>query len=223
MRYGKDIGKKFYEDGTVRHYPGNTVVADIVPGCSAYDVMLHLRQMAIDAGFADKWILLPTDSYHMTVIRGLNDQVRTDDFWPAKLPKDTPMAAVDDYISAAIAAAGIPGPVRMKFDAVYASASCCIVHLLPADEEQERILREFRDRAADAIGLRLPKHDQYRFHISLAYTRIVPEGADAQKLEELKAEMNAYIANQPEFETTAPYMAYYDDMLAFSPVRLPRN
>ena len=53
MIYGKDIGKKFDKDGNVLHYPGNTVVADIVPGCSAYDVMSHLRQMVIEAGFED--------------------------------------------------------------------------------------------------------------------------------------------------------------------------
>ena len=55
--YGRDIGRKFYEDGSVRRYPGNTVVADVVPGMVAYDVMLHLKQMVIDAGF-DKDIIL---------------------------------------------------------------------------------------------------------------------------------------------------------------------
>lgn len=223
MKYGKDIGKKFYEDGTVRHYPGNTVVADILPGNSAYDVMLHLRQMVIDAGFGEDLILLPSDSYHMTVIRGLNDQVRTDKFWPEKLAKDIPMEAVDDYVSAAIESVGLPGPIRMKFDCVFWNASCCIVHLNPADEDQQRILRDFRDRAADTIGLHLPGHDNYRFHISLGYTRIVAEGEDAERLEKLKAEMDAYIARQPAFETAAPYMAYYNDMLAFSPSRLSRK
>ena len=48
--YGRDIGRKFYEDGSVRRYPGNTVVADVVPGMVAYDVMLHLKQMVLDAG-----------------------------------------------------------------------------------------------------------------------------------------------------------------------------
>ena len=144
MTYGKDIGKKFYEDGTVRHYPGNTVVADIVPGCSAYDVMLQLRQMLIDRGLAQYFVLLPADSYHMTLIRGLNDQVRTDAYWPASLSKDTPMTQVDDYISTAIEKAGLPGPVRMRFDRVNVSASCCTVRLVPADEAQAQLLQQFR-------------------------------------------------------------------------------
>jgi len=222
MTYGRDIGRKFYEDGSVRRYPGNTVVADVTPGCSAYDVMLHLRQMVLDAGFDHYLILLPEDSYHMTVFRGLNDQVRVDTNWPARLPKDTPMAQVDDYVSEAVKAAQIPGPVRMKFDQVKFGSSCMIVHLLPADEEQEKILRDFRDRAAENVGVFFPHHDEYRFHISLGYTRIVPEGEVAEKAKELIEKMNAYIAQQPEFETTPPYMAYFDDMLAFSPTRIPR-
>jgi len=36
-------------------------------------------------------------------------------------------------------------------------------------------------------------------------------------------EMNRLIENQPDVIITAPYMAYYNDMLAFSPVRIPRK
>lgn len=223
MKYGKDIGKKFDKDGNVLHYPGNTVVADIVPGCQAYDVMTHLRQMLIDAGFEDYFCILPEDSYHMTVIRGLNDLVRVDTNWPSILPKDTPMEKVDDHVSAAIARAGLPGPARMKFHKALPGKGCLIIQVVPADEEQEKILRDFRDRAATEIGLFLPKHDEYKFHISLGYRRILPEGEDAIRFDALIAKMDEYIANQPVFETEPPYMAYFSDMYEFSPVRLPRR
>ncbi|MBR2634546.1 MAG: DUF1868 domain-containing protein [Clostridia bacterium] len=220
--YGKDIGRKFYEDGSVRRYPGNTVVADVTPESAAYEVMLHLRKRVLEEGLDSHLILLPEDSYHMTVIRGLNDQVRSDEFWPARLPKDLPMDEVDDYISAAVASAAMPGRIRMRFDCVKCGKSCMVARLLPADEKQEKILLDFRDAVADAIGLRLPGHDSYHFHISLGYTRIVPEGEDEVRLQRLLEEFNAYLKTQPPFETTPPYMAYYNDMMAFSPVRLPR-
>ena len=51
MRYGNIIGKKFNEDGSVRRYPGNTVVAAVPPESSAYDVMTHLHQMIFDEVF----------------------------------------------------------------------------------------------------------------------------------------------------------------------------
>lgn len=221
--YGDQIGKKFEADGRARRYPGNTVIADVQPGCSAYDVMTQLRQMVLDAGFADNMILLPEDSYHMTVIRGLNDQVRTDAFWPAALPKDAPMDAVDDYVSSAIARAQLPGPIRMRFRGIQVNDEDFRVLLSPADDAQMQRIRSFRDAAADAIGLRLPGHDAYTCHITLAYTRIVPEGEAAAKLQALVRDMTAIVLAQPVFETTPPYMAYYDNMLAFSADRLQRS
>lgn len=222
MQYGKDIGRKFYEDGRVRRYPGNTVVADILPGCSAYSVMLQLRQMLQTSDLADHFILLPEDSYHMTVIRGLNDQVRSETCWPACLPMDVPMEAVDDHVSAAIARAGLPGPLKMRFDAVRASTSCFVVLLDPVDEEEAQRLHDFRERAAAEIGIKLPGHDGYRFHISLGYTRIIPEGAAQAQLEELKEQMNVLLRTQPAFTTSTPYMAYFENMYAFSEHRIPR-
>ena len=82
-------------------------------------------------------------------------------------------------------------------------------------------MRRFRDKAADAIGLRLPGHDEYTYHITLAYTRLMPE--NPEKLHALVEEMERYIANQPVFETTPPYMAYYDDMLTFHAERIQRS
>ena len=223
MEYGATIGKKFYRDGSVRRYPGNTVVADILPGCPAYDVMATLRPWVMDEGLAEYMILMPEDSYHMTLFRGLNDQVRTDTNWPSALPKVAPMTMVDDYVSAAVEKAGLPGPARMKFDSIGISKTCMIVRLQPADEAQNRILRQFRDRGAENVGIFFPKHDTYTFHITLAYTRIVPEGEAAEKLEGLKEKINAYLTTQPEFCTAQPYMAYYDDMYYFSPTRIPRD
>ena len=223
ITYGKDIGKKFDKNGVVMHYPGNTVVADIVPGCKAYDVMTHLRQMLVDAGFEDYFCILPEDSYHMTVIRGLNDYVRVDTNWPSILPKDTPMEKVDDHVTAAIARAGLPGPARMKFHKALPGQGCLVIQVVPADEEQEKILRDFRNRAASEIGVFFPKHDEYKFHISLGYRRILPQGEAAERFDKLIAEMNAYIADKPVFETQPPYMAYFSDMYAFSPERLPRK
>lgn len=221
--YGSQIGKKFEPDGSARRYPGNTVIADVRPGCGAYDVMTRLRQMAVDAGFADSMILLPEDSYHMTVIRGMNDQVRTDAFWPPALPKDAPMTDVDDYLTDAIARVPMPGPIRMRFRGIQVNEEDFRVLLSPADDEQLQIIRRFRDAAADAIGLRLPGHDAYTCHITLAYTRIVPEGEEKERLVELTREMDRLIREQPVFETTAPYTAYYDNMLAFSAGRIQRS
>lgn len=223
MTYGSDIGSKFNEDGSVRRYPGNTVVADITPGCSAYDVMQHLRQMVIDAGMADYLILLPTDSYHMTLLGGLNDAKRGD-WWPhEKLPNHVSMDIADDYTTNVMHKVGLPGPQRMRFDYVRMSKSAMVVILQTTDEAQEKLLRKFRDDAAQELGAYRPNHDKYRFHISLAYVRVIPEGEAEVRCQNMLEQMNAYLAQQPAFETGAPYVAYFDDMLHYSHTRIPRD
>lgn len=222
MRYGSTIGQKFYEDGSVRQFKGNTVVADVVPGSRAFDTMCKLRQMVIDAGLDSHLILLPEDSYHITYISGFNDQQRIDGYWPESFSREATMEEADDFVTKAIESVGIPGPARMVFDNVGWGAGCCIIRLKPADEEQSKILYDFRDRAADAMGVRRPNHEKYRFHISLGYTRIITEGEDDVRRLQLIEKMEALMKAQPEFLTTQAYMAYFDDMYAFSPTRIPR-
>lgn len=222
MKYGNGIGKKFYEDGSVRRFPGNTVVAPIQPGCSAYDVMVQLRQMVIEAGLDDHLILLPVDSYHMTVLDCVVDENRGREYWPAALSTDCSLEEADDYISAAVATVPNPGPVRMKFDQLGLGANCAVVRLLPADETEEKKLWDFRDGATQAMGLHTPQYSQYRFHISLGYVRIIPDGEAEARMKALAEKINGYIARQPAFETGVPYMAYFDDMMAFSPSPIPR-
>ena len=223
MTYGRDIGKKFYEDGSVRRYPGNTVVAPIREDSAAYAVMKHLRERVIELGMDKYLILLPINSYHMTVIRGVNDQVRKDTHWPKALPMYSPMSEVDDYMERAITAADIPGPVRMRFDKVVMNDGDVKVVVAPADDEEKRTLLEFRDRAADSIGLHLPGHDNYVFHITLAYTRVIPEGEDEVRMNEMIEGFCDYVADKGEFWTSAPHVAFYDDMLKFSPTRVKRD
>lgn len=223
MTYGSSIGMKFYEDGSVRRFPGNTMVADILPGCPAYDVMCKLRQMIIDNGFDDHFILLPENSYHMTVIQGLNDQTRDDARWPKCFSREASMEEADDYFTNAASSVEMIAPPRMVFDEVAYRSSCCVVRLKPADAEQEAILRGFRDKVATALGHFQPTHDTYRFHISLGYIRVIPEGEDHVRMQKLLKEMNEYIAKQPAFVTGTPYIAYFDDMMYFYDHRIPRD
>lgn len=222
IEYGSQIGRKFEKDGSVRRYPGNTVIADVRPGCAAYDTMTRLKAIACEAGLADTMILLPEDSYHMTVIRGLNDQVRTDAYWPAALAKDATMEQADDYVQRAFESAGMPGKIRMRFCGVRVNEEDFRVLLEPADAEQAKILRDFRDRAAAALGLFLPGHESYTYHITLAYTRIVPQGEKKAALERAVEEMKTYLNAQGAFEVTPPYVAFYDGMLVFSAERIAR-
>lgn len=222
MPYGYQIGKKFHMDGSAALYPGNTVVSDAMPETKAYQVMSECLAMLEGAGLSELFIPLPRDSYHMTVIRGVNDLVRDAAYWPEALPADATMSAADDYMTAAISRVENPGVMRMRFGEAKINAEDFRISMLPADDEQEKLLRAYRDRVADAIGLRLPGHDGYTFHITLAYTWQLPDEKQAQVIGELKRRMDALLSAQPVVELHPPHVAYYRDMLSFSAQRIAR-
>ncbi len=222
MPYGSQIGKKFHMDGTAAAYPGNTVVSDATPETHAYQVMSECLTMLESAGLSELFIPLPKDSYHMTVIRGVNDLVREAAYWPAALPVDVPMTTADDYMTFAIGSVPNPGRMRMRFGEAKINAEDFRISMLPADDDQEQVLRRYRDQVADAIGLRLPGHDGYTFHITLAYTWQLPDEKQQEVIQHLKARMDALLAAQPVVELHPPHIAYYRDMLSFSEARIPR-
>lgn len=223
MRYGKSIGTKYHQDGSIRRFPGNTVVADVTPDCITYPIVTQVRDMIKNSPLEKYYAFLPNDSFHMTLFNGLNDQQRDETRWPPAFPKDATMEQADDFFTNAINAVKLPKNPRMKFREVSITDSTIKLLLDPADEEQNKILRAFRDRAAENIGLFISNHKNYNFHISLAYTYIIPEGEDATLLPKIKAEIDAILKKAPAFEIGEPYIAYFDDMNAFSPTKISRK
>ncbi|MEG0901972.1 MAG: DUF1868 domain-containing protein, partial [Clostridia bacterium] len=209
-------------DGTPRKYSGNTILSDVMPGQRSYAAMLHLRQALVSAGLASLFILLPEDSFHMTVIRGMNDQVRTEAFWPSTLAKDAPMERADDDLEKAFLAVTAPEELKMRFSHVQINEEDFRVCLEPEDEQQWRKLRAYRDAIADHLKLRLAGHDAYTFHITQAYTWHLPNQEQSDALSAYARNMNLYLAAQPAFMIGAPYAAFYRDMVQFFPHRIQR-
>ena len=223
MKYGSQIGNKFHEDGTAACYPGNTVIADVCPGNPAYEVMTACLGMLRESGLEELFISLPEDSYHMTVIRGVNDRVRSRAYWPDALPEDAPMQTVDAYMRAAVERVPNPGAIRMRFDCAVITAEDFRIRLKPTSEAQEKALIRYRDAVADSIGLRLPGHGDYRYHMTLAYTWRLPDEAQAKAMEELAARMNEMLSKQGEIVLDPPHFAWYRDMLSFSDKPIERD
>lgn len=223
MVWGQQIGSKFDREGKPMRYPGNTVISDLRESNPAFSMMDRARGLLQRSALASHFILLPRDSYHMTVIRGLNDHVRADGYWPDALPRDTLMQDVDTYVASAVRSVAGPGSIRMRFGEVVFDDADVRVQLLPSDEEQTTALSTYRDAVADALGLRLPGHNDYRYHLTLAYMlRPIPTHK-IRELNALKATLDEVLTDQPEVTLDPPYMAYYQDMYSFEPEPIARD
>jgi len=221
---GLQIGTKFRENGMPERYPGVTVITNVEKDNPAYPV-IHSVYRKLDTEDAEKtFIFLPEDSYHITVIRGFNYFVREDEFWPAGLNKDVTMADADTYFAEKVSPIRYPRDrIHMKFESLKIDESDVRICVKPFDEAEERCLSDYRDRVADAVRLKLPGHDSYVFHVTVAYIRYVPEGKMKQALSDKVTAVNEYLKRQEPFFVSPPAVAYYDDMLHFSFQKIKRK
>jgi hypothetical protein len=219
----KEIGRKFYADGRVRAFAGNTIISHLPQqgaGFAAFDQILNIYRALPTLGFARKITALPPSSYHMTVFSGPTDQSRETSPWPAGLPRSAPIADCNAMVLDRLKdfRMGVAPPFRMVVDDrdPPAKVSPITIHLRPADSESATKLRLVRDRIADAVGMRDADHDDYQHHITIAYQTAAFTETDQQEYEKAQADwMMTLRRNNVVFELGAPEYCVFHDMFAF--------
>lgn len=209
------VGEKFNADGSVRTFPGNTVICFAHPDEPLYQLTAWAQARLLEVPFAHKYAPLPPSSFHMTVMPMLCDQVRTPDQWSEHLPLDCSLAEADAFIGERVNSITPPENFRMAFDRIAARGGISI-DLIPADHDTAVALWTYRNALAEATGIHVPDHNSYGFHLSLAYkiTELTP--AEHWQLLQYLDECNTYIRSRvDDFNTRRPYMTYFDDMFQF--------
>lgn len=218
-----DVGRKFYADGRVHPFRGNTIICRLDQQgerSGPFNALQDIYRELPATRFFRKITVLPPSSYHMTIFGGANDPDRKPGLWPRDIALNTPIEECNRLLSERLKAATI-GPVvptRMRVDTSEPAIGerPLVIRLLPLDETENRKVRALRDRLSQILGIRAPGHDSYRFHISLAYL--------VQRLtaEELSAFRSAYVRYHadvarkcPVIEVGRPEFCVFDDMFAF--------
>lgn len=219
----RNIGKKFNADGTVRRFPGNTVISMVPHEGEFFPHFLHIRRLFEESAAAPCVTLLPLSSIHMTVIEGVCDQVRLAAHWTSLLPLDCPLSEVDACFESRFP--GIPplAPVSLRMTHV-AFTGAILLRMEPVTQADAARLKRYRDDASAALGLRFPDHDRYRFHITLGYFTKEPTQQQAQGLRAFGEQADRYIAQHTLLmRAEPPQLTFFDDMFRFVPHRIPRD
>lgn len=219
----RNIGKKFNADGTVRRFPGNTIISPVHQDCALFPHFLHIRQLLQNSPAAPCVTLLPLSSIHMTVIEGVCDQVRLPDHWTSLLPLDCPLSETDALFEARFA--GLPplGPVALRMTHVVFTGAI-LLRMEPVTQADADRLRRYRNDASAALGLRFPNHDRYRFHITLGYFTKEPTPQEEQALHAFLEQADRYIAqHEIRLQAAPPQLTFFDDMFRFVPHQIPRD
>lgn len=216
-------GDKFYADGRVRPFAGNTIICHLAQqgeAAAAFRALLDIYRTAPGMDFMRKITLLPPSSYHMTVFSGANDAQRMPGLWPRAVPLDAPMAECDRRVGAMLRDFALETtlPIRMVVDPAEPPTDDMPfkIRLVGADSGEEHKLRRLRDRLSDCLGIRAPTHDAYYFHISVGYLIQPFTPAERTAFLARQAAWRAMVRDAaPVIALGAPEYCTFKDMFAF--------
>jgi len=221
----RDTLLKFNLDGTRKPFAGNTVICHLPVQCDLRDAMVELHEELASAPFRHKLGLTSTDSYHMTVFPGANDQDRSQSGWPSYVPLDATIEscnrAVQTRMQAARLRCELPLRVRIDVTETLNYFTACTLRMTPVDAEQNANLRALRDQLASVYGFRTNDHDQYTFHITMSYQ--IARFTDREQTlyrRILRAHLRQMVKAAPVLELGEPEYCVFPDMFRFEPKKL---
>ncbi|MBB4293072.1 hypothetical protein GGE16_005157 [Rhizobium leguminosarum] len=209
------VHTKFNVDGSVRPFPGNTIICHLAATSRLYAALSSLYGALEQSDLSELYSLLPPSSWHMTVFEGVCDQVRRPGFWPADLGLDAPLAECDGLFADKLSAfdRSCDPPYRLRIAGWQPLVNGIALRLAPTTSGEETRLRHLRDRLSDLLQLRHPGHEDYVFHLSIAYLIRYP---NEEQQAALSALLFKLLSGLPaEFELGAPEFCRFDDMFAF--------
>lgn len=215
-----DVNRKFFPDGRVKPFAGNTIICPVPQqgrGYDAFNALIDISRDLPGRNFNHKISLLPTSTYHMTIFSVADDQDRERGNWPANLRRDASMAECNEFVGQRLASfkSETDLPIRMVIDPA-AKPELIYIRLVPETAKENEKLRRLRDRLSDHLQIKTADHDAYRFHISVAYQVDWLSDAEIADFETAFSLWHRNLTNKAHvFEFGAPEFSTFEDMYSY--------
>jgi hypothetical protein len=217
----RDTRLKFNPDGSRRPFAGNTVICHLPQQSRVRDTVTAIGDALRSSSFAPKLGILPSDSYHVTILGGANDLDRNRSEWPEDVPLKASIAECNRIVGQRFAQLKIHEELPIRFcldkDGTLAPQLASGLQLVPADPSEKSKLSRLRDRMADEVfRYRAENHDTFGFHISLAYQMsgfTFDERREYQSI--LEHHIPIIVAAAPVIELGVPEFCTFEDMYRF--------
>lgn len=211
------VGSRVMVDGEFAPEKGNTIIRHVTKNSRSMAVLTDIQEALATSAFGHYFAYLPTPSFHMTVFEGVNDSGREQNFWPTGIDYSMPLSDVTDLFLDRFRAFKNPGPFSMRILDVTPNG----LIMEGATDEDEQKAREWRDALADLMGYRKPKHDDYTFHVTMAYQiKWLPADATALYLDLLQRLLEIAMAETPVLDLDPPAFCTFDMITHFEELRV---
>ena len=214
------VDSRFANDGSVLPFSGLTFISMVTvsSGVSTWlrEMTTSLRALPESDAFA--W--LPPSSFHMTLFDGVCDQDRSTDLWPRDVALGAPIAHLADLFLDRTRGSTAPIMKDLTFIGLVSGhdGGGLVLSVTPT-AESNLVLRKFRDHLSEALLLRAPNHESYRFHVTLAYLTRWMSDDEAARFKVNAEELFLKMARNIElFDLEPARLCSFEDITRFVPV-----
>jgi len=214
------VDSRFAEDGSPLPYAGLTFVSSPSAGSVISNWLAEFieKLRAVQGACVFAW--LPLSSLHLTLFDGACDRRRRPELWPSDVALDMSMRQLRDIYRARTELLAAPAMTGLEFCGLESgpNGGGLVLLLKPAGLNMP-VMRQYRDRLADALGIRAPDHDSYRFHVTIAY---LVRWMDAERATSFAAAAESLYANMVgrlgPFDLAPARLCAFEDMTRFVPI-----
>ncbi|KAF8208704.1 RNA ligase/cyclic nucleotide phosphodiesterase [Mycena galopus ATCC 62051] len=224
-KYPIGVPEKFDPDGNVQPYPGNTVIAHLSQSSELHKSLRALHEKLKSSHLSHLYALLPLSSWHMTIFEGVAEYARSvPGRWPDDLPLNASLALCNSLYEEKLSSFDLQcdPPYHLAIMGFSPLVAGITLHLEPYTSQENARLRNLRNRLSSLLHIRAKGHDNYGFHMSMAYLLRFP--TEEQDMQLMKLLTDHFEDEMPkEFELGPPEFCSFEDMFAFKPLLYLKN
>ena len=204
---------KFTPKGKIRFWPGCTIICKISLNSKLHQAITVLQSQIMKIVPSDAYTFLPPSSFHITLFDCCNVSTMNTPFWPKDISSTDDYGNVTNLLKKRLNGNNFPNIFNLKLTKLFGGFSLLLEGFT---HEDERLLRETRDKLSNLLGIKFPTHDTYNFHISLGYLlRWLSKNETQIKIKESHRLFEEFNEKIPLIVMKSPELCTFENMHVF--------
>ena len=204
---------KFDHNGKPLPFPGCSIISKIpLKSDLFYEIkLLQLKYKNLSPEKA--YTYLPETSFHMTLFDCCNVNTVNTPYWPKKIVEDNNYTKIAYVLSKRIKKYIFPDKFDLKLKKLFGGYS---IILEGNTNKDEKIIRDYRNKLSDLLGIRFENHETYSFHITLAYILRKLKDHEIKKVIKINFRLlEGFVKKFPIIQIEKPELCTFENMYEF--------
>ena len=204
---------KFDHNGKPLPFPGCSIISKIPLNSDLFYEIKLLQLKFKDLSPEKAYTYLPETSFHMTLFDCCNVNTVNTPYWPKNIVEDNNYTKIAYILSKRIKKYIFPDKFDLKLKKLFGGYSMILEGNTKKDE---KIIRDYRNKLSDLLGIRFENHETYSFHITLAYILRKLKDDEIKKLIKINFRLlEGFVKKFPIIQIEKPQLCTFENMYEF--------